>query len=211
MHKKLMLACMAIAAFAAFVVAPAASATPVLTENGVAVSNGASIKGTNTGNTLFTIQGFKEPVECTHAEFKGTLTANTGTTIAGEIPQSTGANYTFSGTGAGGDCTSPIGDIKPTLISALCLHAAKGSDNVTINGCGSNPVTFRLDSTTGLTCNYSVSFLTGTYSTTGDATINLSEQEAVLEKNESFLCPGAGKLDMDFDLYTTDGTTLAIS
>jgi len=210
MHKKLMLACMAIAAFAAFVVAPAASASPVLTditkvgEPAETVPTSAWIVGKNTGNTLFE-GGFA--VTCTTAVLNGKVTANTGSTIAGEV--AAGA-ATFTGTGSGGDCTSALGDVKPTVNSKLCLHAQSGSDNVTVTGCGAN-ITFTLSVTGSISCAYSAASVTGTYQTSGDATVNLNKQPATRESGQSFLCPATGSLTMDFDLYTTDGTTIFIS
>ena len=204
MHKKLMMACMAIAAFAAFVVAPAASASPVLTEGGVALGTGVSIKATNTGITKFTAST-GTVVECTHAEFKGTVTKNSGTKIAGEIPL---GSASFSGTGEGGDCTSGLGPVKPTVTTRLCLETS--GDTVIITGCNGNPVTFTLD-VTGLTeCPYSAASVTGTFNTNADATVNVSEQLAT-RSNSNFFCPSSGKLDMDFDLTTTGGQTLFIS
>ncbi|MGN6586940.1 MAG: hypothetical protein ACTHKT_05635, partial [Solirubrobacterales bacterium] len=94
MHKKLMMTCMAIAAFAAFVIAPAASASPVLTENGTAVAVGASIEGKNTGEAIFTTTAGN--VNCSSAVLKGTVTKNSGTKITGEIPV---GSATYKGTG----------------------------------------------------------------------------------------------------------------
>jgi len=209
MHKKLMLACMAIAAFAAFVIAPAASASPVLTEPSVTpetVPVGASIKGTNTGDTFFTIAKDSTKVDCTHAEFKGTVTKNSAGQIKGEIPL---GGSSFSGTGANGDCTSPLGDIAPSVTSKLCLETVEGTDSVKVTGCGAN-VSFSLKVTNVTTCKYSVASVTGTFVTGADATVNVSEGEAALAEPNVF-CPSKGWLDMDFDLTTTDGTTLNVS
>jgi len=210
MHKKLMTACMAIATFAAFVIAPAASASPVLTDekqggNGETLPNGAWIVGKNTGNTVFS-GGFN--VTCSTGVLNGKVTANTGTTIAGEVAA---GSASFTGTGSGGDCTSALGDVRVTVNSALCLHASNASDNVTITGCGSS-VTFTLDVTgAGVSCAYSTASVTGTYKTATDATVNLNAQPATREANQNFLCPANGTLTMDFDLYTTDGTRLTVS
>lgn len=203
MYKKLMMACMAVAAFAAFVVAPAASASPVLTENGEPLAVGSSIQGTNTGPTLFS-GGFN--VTCTTAVINGKVTSS-GTPIKGEV--AAGA-ATFSGTGAGGDCTSALGDTKPTVNSKLCLETVTGTDNVKVTGCGAS-VTFSLNVTGITTCRYSAASVTGTFQTNADATVNLNAQPASEEEPRAFFCPDTGTLTMDFDLYTTDGTTLTIS
>ncbi|MGN6588616.1 MAG: hypothetical protein ACTHKT_14280 [Solirubrobacterales bacterium] len=202
MHKKLMLACMAIAAFAAFVIAPVASATPVLTEGTTAVAVGSSIKGTNTGATKFTAST-GTVVECSHAEFKGTVTKNSGTKITGEIPA---GSSSFSGSAAESKCTSGLGAVSVST-GKLCLETA-ASDAVTVTGCGAN-VTFVL-TIAGIECPYATASVSGTYSTTGDATVNVSEQTAT-RSNSNVFCPASGKIDMDFDLTTTAGTTLTVS
>ncbi|HET9677969.1 MAG TPA: hypothetical protein VFP21_10755 [Solirubrobacterales bacterium] len=213
MHKKIMMACMAIAAFAAFVVAPAASASPELTDPiGTTIAPGASVKATTNNITKFTLTKGGGAVECNHSEFKGTVTANTGTTIAGKIPAGAfGGNYTFSGTATGGDCTSPLGAVKPTLISSLCFDTIKGTDNVTIDGCEGKPVTFILDATIGVECKYETNTVLGTFTTNADATISVSEFAVPQEKPINAFCPVEGWLDMDFEITTTDGSTILVS
>jgi hypothetical protein len=213
MHKKLMMACVAIAAFAAFVIAPAASASPVLTENGVAVPvhpNAAKtcaeeatgcITGKNTGETKFT---GSINVNCSNADLSGPLTKNNGTEIVGEIPV---GGASFTGTATGGDCTSTGLFTAPAAVavtSKLCLATVNKSDNVTVTGCGSS-VKFTLTLTGLGPCEYATPTVLGTY-TTGEATVNINEQVATLQNTGSF-CPTSGKLDMDFDLYTYNTTT----
>jgi len=203
MHKKLMLACMAIVAFAAFVMAPLASAA-TLTENGVAVPVGTSITGTatefkyTTGISTFT---------CSHVEMSGTVTANANGTVAVEIPA---GNPNFTGTASGGSCTSDqFGTVKWTVNSKLCLHIPKGTDIGTITGCGGASATFTLD---GPSCKYSASSLAGTITTVGagkDAEVNVLEQG--VKREESIFCPEEFKFDMEFRLTTTDGSTLTFS
>ena len=203
MHKKLMLACMAIAAFAAFVVAPAASASPVLTDSGGTLPVGASITGTTTGEAIFS-GGFN--VKC-HGHLTGNVTENSGTKIKGEVPA---GKAIFTGTGAGGDCTSALGDTAVTVTSALCMETVKGTDTVAVTGCGAN-ITFDLNVTGALTCKYSTASVTGTFITGADATVNLNAQPASEEEPRQFFCPDNGSLTMDFDLTTTDGTTISVS
>jgi hypothetical protein len=206
MYKKLMMACMAIAAFAAFVIAPAASASPVLTEtkepnvpSGIAVPTGVSITGKNTGETVFT-GAFN--VRCTVAHMTGTLTTNSGSSIKGTIPVG-GAQFT--GTGAGEDCTSALGNVKVTVNSELCLETVAGTDTVKTTGCGAAPVVFTLEVTGTGPCKYSTEKVTGTYTTNADAAVTVSEQESKKSEGGIF-CPSSGKLDMVFDLYTTGAT-----
>ena len=200
MHKKLIMACMAVASFAAFVVAPAASASPVLTEAGTPVAVGAAIEGRNTGVIKFT---GAYAVDCSSAILKGTLTKNSGTKIEGTIPV---GGATFTGTGTGGDCTSALGSTKVTVNSELCL-ASGTTDNFVVTGCGAAAVVFTLEVTGTGPCKYSTAAVNGTFNTNVmPATVNVSEQEA--KKIEGgFFCPSSGKLDMDFDLYTTGTNT----
>ncbi|MGN6588416.1 MAG: hypothetical protein ACTHKT_13260 [Solirubrobacterales bacterium] len=214
MHKKLMMACMAIAAFAAFVIAPAASASPVLTEGTTAVLPHNTAKtctedptgciiGTNTGVTKFTASGFN--VECDHDVLTGWVTKNSGTKIEGTVPA---GKAEFHGTGTGTDCTSALGPVKVTVTSELCLatgeittsNGTKDPDGVTVTGCGAN-VKFDLEITGTGNCEYSTASVLGTYLTNAAATVNISEQAASKVAGGIF-CPSSGKLDMDFDLYT---------
>ena len=205
MYKKLMLACMAIAAFAAFVVAPMASAaeSPTLTSAGVSVPVGTSITATNTGVTKFT-GAFN--VECDHDHLAGTVTKNSKGEVEGEIPV---GSAKFNGTATGTDCTSALGPVKVTVTSKLCLKTAAG-DTMLTTGCGSN-VAFTLEITGTGPCKYGTASVSGTFATNVEgATTTVSEQEA--KKTEGgFFCPSSGKLDLVFDLFTTSGTKLVIS
>jgi hypothetical protein len=205
MHKKLMLACMAIAAFAAFVIAPAASASPVLTENGVRVPatnpDGVNTKiiATNTGVTKFNAA---ITVECATAHLTGELLENTGTHIKGEV---LAANAKFTNA-SGGDCSSNFfgAPAKVTVNRNLCLTVSKGTDNVVTDACGSK-IQFTLELTGFGPCKYEQ---VGT-SITSAFTTNASPVSTTLEKaGESKLiegggfCPSTGTLTMTFDLYT---------
>jgi hypothetical protein len=206
MYKKLLMACMAVAAFAAFVIAPAASASPVLTSPvGTALATGSTIKGTNEGITKFTAGELT--VECSSAVLTGTLLKNNGTEIEGTV---LGTNAVFTGTGTSGDCTSKLGSTKPTVNGELCLKNVKGADTLTVNGCGTNPVDFSLNVTGVVTCRYTAASVTGTYETNKDAKVVVFEQPAT-RKEGGFLCPETGKLDMTFNLTTGAGATILVS
>jgi hypothetical protein len=221
MHKKLMMACMAIAAFAAFVIAPAASASPVLTDitkiqdpNGGpltevidTLSVGASITGKNiNGVTKFT-GGFG--VECEVAHLKGTVTKNTGTSFAGTIPV---GSATFTNAG-GAACSSLLGPTTVKVTSEVCLESIPKTDELTVDGCLVNnvtqPVTFDLTAG-GITCKYSANTLKGSF-TTGSDVAKLKEQAASEEEPRQFFCPDTGSLDMEFTVTTTDGTPVTVS
>ena len=213
MHKKLIMACMAIAAFAAFVIAPAASVSPVLTDPvGTALPVGTSLTGVNTGTTTFTGSGGVN-VHCTTAHIVGNLTVNNGTSIKGEVAVG-GAHFT--GTGSGGDCTGGLGDTKVTVNSKLCFETVAGTDNVKVTGCGSK-VTFTLLATpTGTPCKYEGNIENGATYATGDATVNVvsgspAKNVDIPGDGNSIFCPTGGTLDMDFDLTTTGGGTVLVS
>lgn len=205
MHKKLITACLAIAAFAAFAASSASAAN--LTENGVTIAAGASITG-HTTESVFTAGN--NTVTCTYGHMSGTVTADVGGTIAGEVPAGSSEFRNDDGT----DCSSNgLGPVTPTLISRLCLHIPVGTDLGTVTGCG-GPVTFRLDVTAlGISCAYSAPSIPAEI-TTGTGLVNVWEREAKLETGQSFFCPPSGKLDMEFELTTTTsqgGTPLIFS
>jgi hypothetical protein len=213
MHKKIIMTCMAIAAFAAFVVAPAASGATLTepTAGGVIhhVAVGSSITG-EASETKFTAGN--STVTCASAHMSGTVTANSNGTVAGEIAA---LNPLFTGTGSGGDCTSNgLGPVKPTVNSKLCLHVAKGTDTGSVTGCAGAPVTFTLDVTNlGLQCKYEKASIAVLITTEpADAEVLVEEgQIAKKEAGGSFFCPEQGELDMEFRLTTTTGQTLTFS
>jgi hypothetical protein len=110
MHKKLVIACMAVAAFAAFAMPSAASAknTPIVGEtiNNVftPLAEGTKIKAVNVGITKMTTS--LGTIECTTAELTGTLHRNkTGGVVSKPLPEGGGVTgeitfATFGGTGA---------------------------------------------------------------------------------------------------------------
>jgi len=198
MRKKILTACMAIVALAAFA-APSASATN-LKENGTTLAVGSSVKSTNVGSILFTAGELT--TSCNLFVGNWTITSESGGTIVIEMGSTIG---TYGGTGKGGDCTSPLGDVKWSTHSRTCLHI-NNSDSVTITGCGASHL-FVLNITGIVTCNYRAASIGGTISTSGDAAVTITEQP-VTEEGGKFLCPDSGKLDMSFALTTTDGTTL---
>ncbi|MGN6587630.1 MAG: hypothetical protein ACTHKT_09195 [Solirubrobacterales bacterium] len=204
MLKKLITACAAIAAFAAFVVAPVASASPVLTESGVAVPVGAEVKGSNTGTFRFEGSG-GYTIECSTASLAAKVTANSGTQIKLEAGA---GGFTTSGTGTGADCTANWG---PTTLTwgKMCFETVKGADTVSITGCGAS-MTLTTNITGAAICKYTAANLTGSFITNADATINMNSLTVKLVEG-GILCPAEVKFNLDFDLTTTGGTTLSIS
>jgi len=208
MHKKLITACLAIAAFAAFVVAPSASAVN-LTSNGVTVPAGTWVTGTS--NLARFIAG-SNTLTCDHNHISGTVTVDANGTIAATIAAGT---PTFHGTDVSTDCTSNgLGPVHPTVNSELCLHIANKTDFGTITGCEGKVVTFTLNFTNlGIACKYEKASI-GTEITTSanPAAVRIRPGElAKGEASNSIFCPPEGELEMEFSLFTTDGTPLVFS
>jgi hypothetical protein len=90
--KKLITACLALMALAAFALPAAASAIndPTLTENGSSVPVGAKIVLTNIGNSLFqTTSGGTTLTTCTTAKITGKVLKNANGTVEGTIETAT--------------------------------------------------------------------------------------------------------------------------
>lgn len=226
--RKLITACMALAAFGAFAIAPGtASATndPQLTSPaGTLLATGSTITGTNVGETLMTDINGNILTRCTTAIMSGTVSTNSASTVAGSI---TSAKFGGTGSTAAGaeepECTGSFGNVTVTTNPATnglpwCLTSnnTMTTDEVRIrgNGCSSasRPIRFVLDSTTAGECVYERSgAIQGTYTTgtASAATVSISKQEFP-RVSGGFLCPSAGFLDMTFKL-TTGGKDAYIS
>jgi hypothetical protein len=200
MHKKLIMACMAIAAFAAFVIAPAASASPILTDSEGTVANGSEITGTLKAGTNSVFTG-SVTVTCSKAVLNGKVTANSGSSVKGEIPVG-GASFTGT-SGTGTECSSNLfgAPVVVTVNSALCLETVTGTDTVKTTGCGGKKVAFTLNLTGNGPCKYETEKVTGTYET-GLPGLTVDNQP-VSKVEGGFFCPSTGELDMTFNLYTT--------
>ncbi len=203
MQRKLAGACLAVAALLALI-APAALASPVLTENFAPLAVGASVTATNTGSIKFTDQGITE--ECSSFRWTGTVLQNTGTKFRIEIPKAAA----FGGTGPGGNCTLPFSEsgFYWSFTSKLCLETGSEADKVSVTGCGA-----KLIFTIG-ECQYSTGAMTGTFATNADATMTFAEQS--FERTSglfigSVFCNTTAGIDLVLDLTTTTGATLSIS
>ena len=222
MVKKLIMPCMAVAAFAAFVPATASATNdPQLTEGVSLVPTQATIVGTAT-NTLFTnTEGTSTLVTCSKAQLTGALKVNHVSTVEVEVPK---GSAIFEGTGAKHahnnlpECTGSFGNAYITVTSALCVRsdATMATDEFQATGCGANKVKFTIGSTTLGTCEYEATgAVKGTYTTNGSeaqmTTINNSAGSGAKLTNGVFFCPTSGSLGMTFSLETTNGTKLTIS
>ena len=217
MNRKLLAACMVIAAFS--VVPSLAAAKPVLTHptgTVLPVTTGGvptKIKATNVGNTKMTISGLPT-LECTTAVLTGDLHINETTKgIEGEI---TSAEFGGTGSKIAGDvepeCTGGAGPSGVTVTSLpWCIEATEDNDNFALKGgkctAATSPITFDLSVTSifgTITCKYIKNTkVTGTFTThsTGDAVGTISEV-GFARHESSELCPSEGKLDMSFTLET---------
>jgi hypothetical protein len=220
MRKQLIVACLALAAFA--VVPSLASAKPVLTHPTNTVAPvGTSITATNVGNSVLT-NGLGT-ITCTTAILTGSLTSNstangiqgtitkadfggtTGKTIPGDTePECTGTGFYAGGAGI---TTNP----------PYCLQATGTTDTIAVRGGGCGGVLgkpkFRLSVTTifgTVTCEYASTAAEGL---TGSLVTDTSGQEAqgtLTEQGFSLSggggeCPSEGKLTLTVRLETDLG------
>jgi hypothetical protein len=226
MIKKLLMACGALVAFAALALPAIASASPVLTENGVAVAVGQKITGTQVGtSSLTTTDGTRTQLECSTGTMTGELVKNNGTEIEGKI-----TSALFGGTGGQAtgepkpECTgeSAFGNASVTaVVSSLapwCLKSI-GTNEFTIIGgnCGgiASNLKFILATTVVGNCEYeSTGHLVGTY-TTGGTSVVLTLSNTTHGNNAgegstngfkriagSIACPSSVSLDMQLTLET---------
>lgn len=225
MSKKLITACMALVAFAAFILPATASAanSPHLTSNGVLVPKGTSLYGTAT-DTLFTTTGGSTQVTCLHAKMTGTVVKNESTIVEGEVPK---GNALFWGDGAVSshngleECTGSFGNAFVTVVTALCVRSdtTMAADEVQVNGgaCGTGgKAKFIIGSTTAGECEYEATgAVKGTYTTNSTPVTMTTEDNSTGSGSKlirgGFLCPTSGALAMTFSLETTDGTGLTVS
>jgi hypothetical protein len=225
---KLVKACIALAAFAAFLVVPSiASAAPTLTQttaNGTnhVVPAGTSILATNVAHagtekpTRMTAGGLE--VVCQTATLTGSLETNTGTHIAGNI---TTAEF-FAKPGnhiKGAPCASLVGDTTPTPNHTTvpshngstslpwCVTANTLNDKLSVRGGACNeaarPLFFQLH-IPGFSCVYSrEQGLTATYTThPADAVATVDAGQPFKKVTGGVFCPNEGSLDMAFTMTT---------
>jgi hypothetical protein len=213
MHKKLIGAFMALAAFGVFAVMPAMSSAAVATfPTGTALATGSLIKATNTNAPLLQDTSGNTLVTCSSATLTGELTKNSEGEVQGKI---TSATYRGTGAQASGEpapeCTSIIGNVSVTpLVSSKapwCLKTtSKVEDtwNVTGGACpGGGAIKFILNSTTIGECEYesTAGGVSGTYTThPADAVLTVTSSGFKLIRGNTFFCPASGHLSQAFTL-----------
>lgn len=222
MAKNLFTVCMGLTVLAALALPATASASPVLTENGVAVAVGKKITATQVGTSKFTnTEGTRTQLECSTGTMTGELTKNNGSEIEGKI-----TSLLFGGTGpqATGEpmpeCTgeSIFGNVSVTAVvssvAPWCVRSA-GEDKFAISG-GACPGggTLKLKTVTTLagTCEYeSTGSMGGTYNTGGtSATLTVTSGHGTENGFKliagGFACPTSYMYDMQFTLETDSAT-----
>jgi hypothetical protein len=216
MHKSIFMTTIALVAFAA--VPAIASASPVLTEGGVALKptaeSGGKILATNSGNIVLTTSIGN--VTCTKSTLTGSLLKNSGSHIEGTAEKATFTNN------AGGDCSStfpfnPTFEVVPENLHWCITSATAGAWSIRGGGCneaGKN-LRFTLKSSAGYFCTFERATVTGTYVTgVSPATLKVgSSQTFGRTAGADGVCPPSGTLDGGWNLYTDNAeeTPLLIS
>lgn len=230
MHRKILGLCAALVALGALAIAPAmASASPVLTENGTAVSAGAGITATGEETSTFS-SGFIS-VECNDFWMTGAVAKNTGSNIEGTIEK---ASFNWLNGSTTEDCHSNVGATKVTIPGLTneggtehwCIvsnsEMAANEAQVLPHSCGGSggAFTFILDVTNApllgpQTCKYTRSEpIKVTYNTnTAPVTTKLKENTSfTLETGSSGSCSTTGSLTkMNFTLETDVSPFTALS
>jgi len=222
MSKKLIIACLAVFALAAFAfpaLASAANSPEVTHPTGTRLATGKLIDAHNVGNiTLVSPSNGEVLTTCTSSTFTGELTKNDGSNVEGNIEAST-----FTGTGASGACTGIFGNFTVdtnigTNGTPWCMRSTStmNEDEFQIRGgkCSveAHAITFVLTGP-GFNCRYSRTNAlvgTGTTDTTGDAIVSFAAgtgTEFTTEATSGILCPSAGRLVGSWTLQTNTVST----
>jgi hypothetical protein len=220
MSKKLITACLALVAFAAFVIPASASAAndPDLTcsKGGALCAAGQSIDAHNVGAIVLKSSSGSVLTECSTSTFAGAVTKNDGSNVEGNIESAT-----FSGTGTGGTCTGVFGNFTvDTEVGAngtpWCLRSTStmAADEVQIRGdaCSqfATGITFVL--TGSVNCKYERKeplIGSGTTESSGDAIVSFSAGTATefAKEEGGVLCPSAGRLEGSWTLQKNSAST----
>jgi hypothetical protein len=194
--KKIISICMGVIALASLMLVPSgASASPVLTDTGSKVPPGTILRGTNTGILVWTISSGGKG-ECSKVVLEGAVTENSGSSVKENIEAAS-----FEGTGSGGDCTSPLGQIKVTNPSLPWCFSTNKVGAFTIRGgeCSeaSRGITFTMDITGVTNCSYPKASINGTYTAEGSSTTFKVSEESFSGSGEGngIFCPSSFKWD----------------
>jgi hypothetical protein len=225
MHKKLITACLAVVALAAFALPAVSQAAnnPLLTSpTGTAYSSTGKITGTNIGNTLLQSTAGATELTCTSAVLTGTLTANASGNVQGNVETAT-----FTGTGGSGGCTGFLTfTIDPgTLPWCLKSTSAMAEDEFQVLGGKCSEAAKKIEFTitgAGGKCRYQATttaikgkFTTHTSPENSDAVLHIPRSAATANTDAGFTkvedtiifnpCPHTSQLKMSFTLETDPG------
>jgi len=218
MYKKLILSCMAVAAFAAFVL-PATASAATGTGKAGDVAVGVSITGKNIGDIFFMrTDGTTPEFACTSVHAVGTVTQNGAGVFAGTI-----STFNVSGTGSVSahnglnECTAGIGNFFFTVVNLpLLITTVAPADVVSITGKEGKKVRFIIGSTVAGECEYesTSAAITGTFTTAATTVLSINNTQAGSGSKVirgGFFCPTSVQLKMSFFLQTTNGAEISIS
>jgi hypothetical protein len=227
MSKKLIMACMALVALAAFALPATASAAnkPIITHpTGTPLPTPTKILATQIGNSTLSNTGNTSTLlTCSTATMTGELVKNTGGTIEGNI-----SSAIFGGTGAKAvgephnECTGAFGFFGNTSVTTLGLPWCVRSDTLMVTdefrisggacGAAKTKIKFILNVTgASKPCEYEATKteIKGTFTThdTGDAILQITETNenagfTLITKEPPSLCSTSGELHMKFTMET---------
>jgi hypothetical protein len=224
MCKKVLITCMAVAAFAALAMSASASAaSPVLTNaSGGVVPVGEGLKATNIGVAKF--KGGETIFECSNDVMTGKLTANPNN---GKPIEATIETASFKGTEAEENCKSSLGRVQVTDTgfangTPYCITFIGGDIFQTHGGaCGAahRAITYIDDIHTiigVIQCHFERTAATGPL--TGTFTTNPADAKFQIPFGSGSrfvgtsggLCPTVEELEWTFELRTAAGGTLTI-
>jgi hypothetical protein len=226
MFKKLITACLAIAAFAAFVLPATASATndPTLVEGAgnTPLAVGSKIVWTNIGVTRFVDTSNNALVSCSESLQTAEVIKNSGGTVEGTIETAdfwgTGSTSSHNNTP---ECTGSFGNFYFTVTGHLCVRSTPTMathefqvETSTGTCTERHPwVEFVIGSTSIGACEYkSTGPIVGELVATGgdEVTLTPTQARSGVSKTGGFFCPSSLMLDMKFTLETHNGTAINV-
>jgi hypothetical protein len=222
MYKKIILSCMAVVAFACFVLPAIASASnkPTLKDAEGVVKVGSKFWATNAGEMVFwnTATTVKQ-ITCTKVQMTGEVTKNAEDSIEAKI-----TTADVSGTGTVNadnglpECTGSNGNFYLTILRMPLLlksNAAMATDEFQLSGTGGN-IRLLFGFTTTGECEYETTPST----IKGDFTTNEVQANLTIRDTEAgsgmklirggFLCPSSYVLGMTLSLETETGAPIWI-
>ncbi len=227
MNRKLILTCVALAAFAAFAVGSStASATndpQLTTSTGELVPAGTTtIKVTQVNQIAMVTTAGSTLVTCSTGTGTGEVIKNSGGTVEGEI-----TTLTISGTGTkaagepGNECTGSFGNVSVTPSLPVCLRSTPAMATDEMQGSsgkcpGGGKIKFILASTTAGECEFEstgaaiAEFATNPNS--AEATIKSTQAGSGVSKiRGGFLCPSSAMFKGSVVAEAESGIPLVVS